>query len=750
MKVASLLLLALLTPIQAKKKYFNRISNFFICNQVGSSCDDDDLETVAEIVAATKDGMTLVYTDSEQENVGFVDITDPSNPVGKGTVALDGEPTSVSISGKFAAVGVNTSPDYVDTSGSLVIIEIATMEIVRTIFLGGQPDSVAFSPKGDYIVVAIENERDEDLGEGIPPQMPAGFVVVIDCKKKNKPSSWKKHVVDVTGLSGVGIPEDPEPEYVAVNRDNIAVVTLQENNAIVLIDCETREVINSFTAGTVDLSYIDTEEEGVIDQSSSLTAVPREPDGVTWINKKYFATADEGDMDGGSRGFTIFDKEGNVVSGSGNGMDQIAAAYGHYPEERSGNKGSEPENVAYGKFGKKKLLFVNAERSNLVFVYSIKDVTNPKFVQALPTSVGPEGALTIPKRDLLVVACEKDDRGDGFRATLSIYQYGYDTPAYPTIRSWRDENGVAIPWSAMSGLSPSTTNANILYGVEDSFYNKSRFFTISTKNSPYIIKEATNIVDTNGVLAAVPTDDEFSADDLAAMINDDGTVNLDPEGIAMDDDGNFYIVSEGKGTYGGGDVSKINFIAHVTAAGVIAKVITLPEEIATAQLKWGLEGIAHYDGHLVVTIQRAWQGMENPLIGIYSIEDGDWLGFVQYPLDDVESSAGGWVGLADITSKGDGVFYVLERDNQGGLDAAVKRVYSIDLGAEEEPAMQIVEKTLVVDLLSTLQEATQGIVPEKIEGLACSKSGDLYLINDNDGVDDNTGETNLWNLGALC
>jgi hypothetical protein len=40
---------------------------------------------VAEIVAATPDGRTLVYTDSENEEIGFVDITDASAPASDGT-----------------------------------------------------------------------------------------------------------------------------------------------------------------------------------------------------------------------------------------------------------------------------------------------------------------------------------------------------------------------------------------------------------------------------------------------------------------------------------------------------------------------------------------------------------------------------------------------------------------------------------------------------------------------------------------
>jgi hypothetical protein len=170
----------------------------------------------------------------------------------------------------------------------------------------------------------------------------------------------------------------------------VGVVTFQENNAIALIDLETLEVLSSFTAGTVDLVNIDTEEEGIIDQYSSLDDVPREPDGVTFMGNDYFATADEGDLYGGSRGFTIFNLCGDVEFSSGSSMDQICASYGHYPEERSGNKGSEPENVFFGNFEGTDYLFVNAERSSLVFVYDVSDPTSPKFKQALPTNVGPE------------------------------------------------------------------------------------------------------------------------------------------------------------------------------------------------------------------------------------------------------------------------------------------------------------------------------------------------------------------------
>jgi hypothetical protein len=154
----------------SKGMNFNRIATFPICTQIDPTCNTDT-KTVAEIVSVSDDGMTLVYTDSAELNIGFVDITDPSKPLAAGTVKVSGEPTSVAVLGDFALAGINTSADFVNTSGELVAIDINTKTIAKTWALGGQPDSVAVSPDGKYVVIAIENERNEDLGDGEPPQV---------------------------------------------------------------------------------------------------------------------------------------------------------------------------------------------------------------------------------------------------------------------------------------------------------------------------------------------------------------------------------------------------------------------------------------------------------------------------------------------------------------------------------------------------------------------------------------------------
>ncbi|MEZ5659716.1 MAG: hypothetical protein R3E83_14635 [Burkholderiaceae bacterium] len=144
---------------------FNRIAVFTVCEQEANGCNSDNA-TSAEIVAASADGMTLIYTNSPDKSIGFVDIADPAVPRGLGKLAMGGEPTSVAVRDGWALVGVNTSADYVNTSGALVVVDIATRTEVARIDLGGQPDSVAVSPNGQFAAIAIENERDEDLGDG--------------------------------------------------------------------------------------------------------------------------------------------------------------------------------------------------------------------------------------------------------------------------------------------------------------------------------------------------------------------------------------------------------------------------------------------------------------------------------------------------------------------------------------------------------------------------------------------------------
>ncbi len=751
----------------ATAKVFNRIASFPVCSQIDPACNIED-ETAAEIVTASADGTKLIYTDSPRGVVGFIDLSDPTMPVGTGTTDVSGEPTSVAVAGGLAIVGVNTSPDFVNPSGNVAVVDVATQAVVGTVTLGGQPDSVAVSPDGAYAAIVIENERDEDLGDGRPPQLPGGSLQIIDLS--GPVAGWTASTVDLAGVADL-FPTDPEPEYVDINEDNVAVVTLQENNHIVLVDLTTETVVGDFSAGSVDLDGVDaTEGEGdadknIISQTEMLMAVPREPDGVAWIDNELFATADEGDLDGGSRGFTIYNTSGDVVFTSGNANDQLTARLGHYPDERSGNKGNEPENAEVGNYGGDKLLIVASERSSVLFVYDVNDPVAPVLKQVLPAGTAPEGVFALTSRNLLVAASEEDSRDDQIRSVINVYSYDVADPTYPSLVSNDRPDGTPIPWGALSGLAADLNDSTKLYAVEDSFYGQNRIFGIDVSTFPAEIIEEITITDANDVFAAVPAaaladpmvdDDDptridvFDEADLDLLINDDGTVNIDPEGIAVATAGGFWVASEGSGTVGDADrpINSLNFIFKTDAAGVIETVVTLPDALNAQQRRFGFEGIAEYNGAAYVAFQREWPlagDMGSARIGVYTLADASWI-FLNYPLDAVESQDGGWVGLSDITSLGNGEFLVVERDNKAGPDAAVKRLYRIDVTGLADG--DDLTKTLVRDVLPDLT-ATGGLAVDKVEGAAVTLGGDVWIVNDNDGVDDSNGETRLINLGPI-
>jgi hypothetical protein len=320
----------------ARSTAFQRLATF----PVYRNSADPSVETVAEITAVSTDGRTLISTDSPGERVTFTDISDPSRPRPAGALALAGEPTSVAVYRSYALIAVNTSASFTRPSGELVVVSLADRSIAARIDLGGQPDSVAISPAGarggTYAAIAIENERDEDVNDGAIPQLPGGFVVALPLG--GGPTTWQPSRIELTpslsGVAGIVAPEDPEPEYVTINQGNQVAVTLQENNGIAVIDLPSGSVVRAFTAGTVDLVGVDTVEDDTIDPTGSLTDVPREPDGIAWIGDGLLATANEGDLAGGSRGWSIFDAAtGQVVWDAGNTLERLGDLSGPVPGE---------------------------------------------------------------------------------------------------------------------------------------------------------------------------------------------------------------------------------------------------------------------------------------------------------------------------------------------------------------------------------------------------------------------------------
>ncbi len=699
----------------AQDMNFNRIASFPVAANNDGSLD----ESSAEIIAATGDGMTIVYTDSPLGVIGMVDITDPASPVAMGTMGVGGEPTAVSIIGNVAFVGVNTSESYTAPSGMVKAIDIPSMTEIGSCDLGGQPDSTAKAPDGSFIAIAIENERDEDLGDGRVPQMPAGYVALIDIVDGTLDCD-SMIMADVTGLAEIA-PEDPEPEFVDINALGETVVTMQENNHIVVLNRD-GSVASHFSAGSVDLEGIDaTDERAAMIFTESQSGRLREPDGIQWIDNMHVAMANEGDMDGGSRGWTIMSKTGELVYESGAAFEHAVVQVGHYPDRRSDAKGVEPEGMEFATFGDTPMVFLLAERASAVGVMDVTDPTAPVLAQILPSGVSPEGAIAIPERNLLVTANEVDLGEDGAaRAHVMIYEY-QDAPAtYPHITSEGADE--LICWAAMSGLVADPANPGMLYAVNDSFFGyQPTIFTSDATQTPARITDATLV--TRGGYAAQ---------------------KLDMEGIALDGQGGFWIASEGRT-----DRLIPHAIYHVGADGEIEAEIPFPAELLAVETRFGSEGITLVGDTLWIAIQREWADDADNTVKLvaYNIETEEW-GAVSYPKTDPET---GWVGLSEIVAHGDYV-YLIERDNQIGANAVTKLITRVPM-SEMVPAplggeLPVVTREVVRDLMADLT-STGGYVLDKVEGLAIEADGTTWVMTDNDGVDDSSGETMFWSFGKL-
>jgi hypothetical protein len=704
-------------------RWFRRVATFPVFRN--GTIED---AAVAEIVAATSNGRLLVHTDSVNERVGFVDIADPSDPQADGVLDVGGEPTSVAVlDDDLALVCVDTSADFVNTSGVLQVVDLDTRAIVRSIPLGGQPDCIALHPNGRHAVIAIENERDEELGDGAPPQLPAGFVVIVDRLNKS-PATWTTRRVGLVGVPDL-YPTDPEPEFVDVSSSGIAAVTLQENNHVVLIDVRTGAIVADWSAGSVDLADVDVVEDEQITLDGVLLDVLREPDAVAWIDDDVLATANEGDLVGGCRSFTVFRRGGTRLFEARSRLEHEIVRAGHYPEDRSENKGNEPEAVEYGKFGGDELLFVGSERSNTLLVYDVDEPRRPRLRQVLPTGVGPEGVLAIPRRDLLVVASEEDARDDHYRSVITIYRRGRGAPTYPTIESADGPDGLPIPWVALSALAADPMDASRCFTAHDSVMRGSRIYEVDLASDPATIVDAIPIRTAGG-----------------------DPVDLDVEGLCVSASGGFWVASEGAGA-----ATTRNLLIETDDGGTILRTVGLPAAVDALQVQYGFEGVAAVPvaggEHVYVAFQRAWTGdpATRVRIGRYDTVADAWT-FFYYPLDAVESPFGGWVGLSELTWLGGGRFAVVERDNQGGDDARIKRLYEFSVTglvpAPQGGAFPLLTKSLLRDLVPDLL-AGGGPLLEKVEGFTVLPNGEALLVTDNDGVSDATGETRFLPLGDL-
>lgn len=646
-----------------EKAVFRRIATYPVYQNA-----PDLKRTAAEIIALDGTGRLLLYADSLGGGIGFLDISTPHRPQGLGWTRLQGEPTSVAIAGNQALLVVNDG----NFQGRLLIFDLSRRSVEAELPLPGQPDAIAVSPDGQFAAIVLENEAEEDF-----PHPPPGDLVIVDLLSSDRSRSLRR--VSLTGLAE-SHPEDPEPEYVAINESNLAAVTLQENNHLVLVDLPSGKIVNHFSAGVVHVR-------------GQTEPVPREPDGVEWCSLG-IVTADEGDLRGGGRSFTIFSTTGEVVYTSGDQLERIARVHGQYPRDRHLKRGVEPESVKVAHVGERELLFLGGERSNLVYIFEITK-QGPRFLQAVSAGVGPESLEVDPKRGLLLVGSEVDDQKKKIRSNLSIFELSEEKGSPHNLIS---DGG---DWGSLSGLTVDPEQPRFLYTVGDHSLAPNRLLKIDTAVNPYRIIQSIFLTGADGK-----------------------ATHYDLEGLVKLPGSNFWLIAEARKKSG-------NLLLEVSSEGEIKREVSLPTETESVGMKHGVEGIAWISPHLYVAYQ-AGEGRFGGAVPIlrYDPRSEVWEKAL-FPLADDHFVSG-------LTGGPGGTLAVLVRDKNGREQAVTKAIFSVDPGDFSTGRLK---KQASVDLMTEYDR--QGIpVPEKPEGVTYDGSF-FWVINDNDGLKDSYGETML-------
>lgn len=404
-----------------------------------------EMEGNAEILQAFAGGDFLVHTNSDRQSIDIVDIRQPDRPVTVASLAVPGEPTSVGVSpdGRWAMAVVYSSqpkaghkPKDPRIPGVLALLDLReplAPAIVSMIGIGHHPDSIAVTARGDtlYGIVAIENEPlvvvngrvvyVEDPGHAGDISEP-GYLQVIAIDPTRPQHYQVTNVVLPEALlveHAMLFPSDPQPEYVALAKEGqVAAVSLQENNGIVLLEPSTGKITGAYSLGVVAERPADLEDDGVIrfDQSYPRDAVAQQalagarcPDAITFSpDGNYLLSADEGEMNyTGGRGFSVWSLDGRLVWDDGGELERKAAELGLYPDKRSDARGIEVEGITAARFGSVDYVFALSERGSFLAIYTLDETGSAQFQQIIATEKAPESVVAIPSRNLVVVAAEQ-------------------------------------------------------------------------------------------------------------------------------------------------------------------------------------------------------------------------------------------------------------------------------------------------------------------------------------------------------
>ena len=281
----------------------------------------------AEIAAYDPATKRIFSINPALARVDVLDIGDPTHPELKFIIPLNGRPNSVAIHTGIVAVAIEnairTDPGFVrffDTNGAPL----------STVTVGALPDMLIFTPNGRRLLVVNEGEPNDAYTVD-----PEGSVSIIDMTvgaanltQADVRTAAFNDSIPMTNAStirkygpGATLAQDLEPEYAAVSHDSkTAWVTLQENNAIAILDIEagvfTRLVGLGFKDHAQAGNGLDaSDRDGGINIANWPVFGMYQPDAIDSYQVRgttYLVTVNEGE----SRAFTGFTEEVRLSSPS--------------------------------------------------------------------------------------------------------------------------------------------------------------------------------------------------------------------------------------------------------------------------------------------------------------------------------------------------------------------------------------------------------------------------------------------------
>jgi YVTN family beta-propeller protein len=279
----------------------------------------------AEITAYDAASKRLFVVNGANGTVDVLDLSNPASPrriEAISVAALGASANSVAVHDGLVALAIEASPKT--SPGVVAFYNAADLRLLNTVRVGALPDMVTFTPDGRYLLVANEGEPNSyGQADSVDPE---GSVSVITVNRGGTPTvatadfrafngqeaALRAQGVRIYGPNATAA-QDLEPEYIAVSPDGTtAYVTLQENNAVAVVDIAAARVTAVRPLGFKDhslagMGFDASDEDGGTNTNSGTPAVriaPQPvkglylPDGIASFEangQTYLITANEGD-----------------------------------------------------------------------------------------------------------------------------------------------------------------------------------------------------------------------------------------------------------------------------------------------------------------------------------------------------------------------------------------------------------------------------------------------------------------------